>query len=370
MHLVLDSEQRQLRSTVRELLADHAPPARVREVMVGDEGYDPALWRRACGELGLAGLVVPESHGGAGAGHVERCVVLEELGRALAPVPYLASAVLAVDTVLALDDADLSEKLLAGLASGERIGALALTGDDGGWGSATASLTAGRRGGDWVLDGHVSFVVAGDVADTVLAYAATPDGPAWFVVSGDAAGLRRTPLRTLDPTRPMARLDFAATPACRADGADPAAVVAAVRDRAVVALTAERVGMMSRVLEMTVDYAKARVQFGRPIGSYQAVKHGCADMYCAVEQAESVLRYAAWAADHDPEEFPLAAALAQAHTGPAGFTLAADGLQLHGGIGYTWEHDAHLYYKRAKTNELLLGSPDQQRERLAERLGV
>ncbi|RNL86580.1 acyl-CoA dehydrogenase family protein [Halostreptopolyspora alba] len=370
MRLVLDSEQRQLRSTVRELLADHAPPTRVREVMDGGDGYDPALWRRVSAELGLAGLVVSESRGGSGAGHVERCVVLEELGRALAPVPYLASAALAVDTVLALEDATLEQRLLAGLASGERIGAVAPAGDDGDWGSATASLTAGWRDGGWVLDGHVSFVVSGDVADTVLAYATAPEGPAWFAVSGDAAGLGRTRLRTLDPTRPMARLEFASTPAHRADGADPAAVLEAVRDRAAVALTAERVGMMSRVLEMTVDYTKSRVQFGRPVGSYQAVKHGCADMYCAYQQAESVLRYAAWAADHAPAELPLAAALAQAHTGPASFRVAADAVQLHGGVGYTWEHDAHLYYKRAKTSELLLGAADQQRERLAERLGV
>lgn len=368
MRLVLDSEQGQLRSTLRELLAEHAPPSRVREVMDGDEGYDSALWRRVSEDLGLSGLVVPESYGGSGVGNVERCIVLEELGRALSPVPYLASSVLAVDTVLAFDDAELAKEILPGLATGESIAAVALAGDDGSWGSSASSVAAVRGDGGWTLDGHASFVLSGDVADIVLVLAMTPEGPGFFVVSGKE--VRRTPLHTLDPTRGMVRLDFAGAPARRAAVSDPAAVLDAVRDRAAVALAAERVGVIARVLEMTVEYAKTRVQFGRPIGSYQAVKHGCADMYRSYEQADSVLRYAAWAADHDPDELPLAAALTQVVTAPASFQAAADTVQLHGGIGYTWEHDAHLYYKRAKTNELLLDGPDQQQERLAMRLDI
>lgn len=368
MQLVLDNEQRQLRAAVRELLADHAPPARLREVVDGEYGHDSALWKRIAGDLGLAGLVVPEARGGSGAGQVERCVVLEELGGALAQVPFLASSVLAVDAVIALNDVDLGDELLPQLASGTRIGAVAVSTQDGGWGTSLSGVDASRRDDGWVLNGHASFVISGDIADTVLVYAGTPSGPGWFVVSGDAAGLGRTAMRTLDPTRRMARLDFAGTPARAAGGADPVAVLHAVRDRAAVALAAEQVGGMARVLEMTVEYAKVRVQFGRPIGSYQSVKHGCADMYSAHEQAVSVLRYAAWVADHDTAELPLAAALAQVHIGPAYFQEAADGLQLHGGIGYTWEHDAHLYFKRAKTSELLLGGADQQRAHLADRL--
>jgi alkylation response protein AidB-like acyl-CoA dehydrogenase len=354
MQLVLDSEQDQLRSTVRKLLADHASPERVREVMESGQGWDRGLWQRISGDLGLAGLVVPEENGGAGAGHVERCVVLEELGRALAPVPFFASAVLAVDTALALGD----RELLPRLASGETIGTVALAGEDGTWGSSASSVRASESGGSWTLDGRASFVVSGDIADTVFVYA----DRGWFVVSGDFA---RTTLSTLDPTRRLARLDFSATPARRVDTGDPAGVLEKVRQLASVALAAEQVGGMSRVLESTVEYAKVRVQFGRPIGSYQAVKHGCADMYSSYEQANSLLRYAAWTADHEPESLPLASATAQVFTGPAYFDAAADGVQLHGGIGYTWEHEAHLYYKRAKTSELLFGSGEDQ---LAEEL--
>ncbi|PXY30755.1 acyl-CoA dehydrogenase family protein [Prauserella flavalba] len=369
MELVLNSEQRQLRSAVRELLEDHAPSSRMREVMEGDEGWDRALWTRLAA-LGVAGLVIPEDRGGSGAGHTERSVVLEELGRALAPVPFLASAVLAVDTVLALADAELSAELLPQLATGELVAAVAVAGDDGTWGSSAQSITATRRNGVFALDGHASFVVSGDAAHLVLVYAGTPEGPGWFAVSGEATGLRTTRLRTLDPTRGLARLDFAGTPARAVAVADPAAVLEAVRDRAAVALAAEQLGGLDHVLETTVDYAKVRVQFGRPIGSYQAVKHACADLYSTAEQARSVVRHAAWTADHDPEALPVAAALAQVVLGPGYFDSAAAGVQLHGGVGYTWEHDAHLYYKRAKTSELLLGAPGEQRARLADRLAL
>ncbi|GHF41274.1 acyl-CoA dehydrogenase [Amycolatopsis bartoniae] len=343
MQLVLDTEQRQLRSTVRKLLADHND---VRSVVDGGERYDRALWQRLAGELGLTGLVVPEEQGGAGAGHVERCVVLEELGRALAPVPFFASAVLAVDALMALGDTE----FLPALASGEKIGAVAFEG-----------VTASERDGGWVLDGQAPFVLSGDVAELFVVYTAS----GWFVVTGD---VHRTPLTTLDSTRGQAKLEFSATPASRVDTADPAAVLDRVRDLASVALAAEQVGGIAKVLETTVEYAKVRVQFGRAIGSYQAVKHALADLYSTSERAESLLRHAAWAADHDPDALPLAAAATQAFTGPAYFQAAATGLQLHGGIGYTWEHDAHLYYKRAKSSELLFGGQDVQLARLADRL--
>lgn len=369
MRLILDDEQRQLAGSVRDLLADQCPSGRVREVMAGDDDLDRPLWTELA-KLGVAGLLIPETLGGAGAGHVERCVVLAELGRALAPVPYLASAVLATDAALALDDAALSAELLPGLASGELLAAVAVAGSGGGWGSAAEGVRASARGGTWTLDGTASYVVGGSCADRLLVYAGTGEGPGWFAVDGDAAGLRRTRLRTLDPTRRMARLDFAGTPARAVPCADPQAILDAVRDTAAVALAAEATGGMRRVLEVTVDYAKVRVQFGRPIGSYQAVKHACADLYTACEQAESVQRYAAWTADHDRENLPLAASLAQVVIGPAYFDAAASGVQLHGGVGYTWEHDAHLYYKRAKTTELLLGTAERDHARLADRLGI
>ncbi|WP_028921175.1 acyl-CoA dehydrogenase family protein [Pseudonocardia acaciae] len=369
MRLVLSSEQQELRSATRKFLADQSPPEKVRAAMASGEGYDRALWSRLAGELGVLGLVVPEELGGSGAGHVERAVVAEELGRALVPSPFLGSAVLAVDALLALDDDAARAELLPGLASGETIGALAVAEAPGPWDATGGATTATRRDAHWELTGTKTFVLAGDVADLLLVYARTEDGPGWFAVR-EPTGLTRTTLDGLDPTRRLAKLTFAATPARPLASADPAAALELVRDLAAVALAAEQVGGLERAMELTADYAKVRVQFGRPIGSYQAVKHGIADMYSAWEHAVSVLRYAAWAADHDRAELPLAAALAQSYIGPAYFEVATGMVQYHGGIGYTWEHDAHLYYKRAKGSELLLGAPAQHRARLADLLGL
>ncbi len=392
MRLVLDAEQEQLRAALRDLLADHATSADVRAAMAGEPGHDPALWRRL-GELGALGLVVPEEQGGSGAGHVERAVAAEELGRVVAPSPFLGSAVLAVDTLLALGtEAD----LLPGLASGEVLATVAVaapgrglldpgppapdpaaSGDRplrggagpvaaavGGGGAAAGGARAVPRDGGWALEGELSPVVDGVVADVLLVYAQADDGPAFFRVDAAAPGLTRAALRTLDPTRRLARVTLAATPATRLDG-DAAEALRHAADLAAVALAAGKLGVLRRALERTVEYAKVRTQFGRPIGSYQAVKHGCADMAVALELGESAVRHAAWAADHDRAALPLAAATALAYLGPATFAAAQSMIQYHGGIGYTWEHDAHLYYKRAKSDQLLLGAPSTLRARLA-----
>ncbi|WP_214405391.1 acyl-CoA dehydrogenase family protein [Pseudonocardia lacus] len=369
MKLVLDAEQEDLRSAVRRLLADRSSPATVREVMASERGDDPGLWK-SLADLGLLGLVVPEDFGGAGAGHVERAVVLEELGRAVTPTPFFASAVLATDALLALDDDAARAELLPALAGGEKVATVAVAEGGGPWDRTGGATTATERDGGWRLDGTKTPVLAGMVADVVLVLAGTPDGPGWFAVDAAADGLTRTALTGLDPTRRFARLAFAATPARRLVSADPGAALDLVADLAAVALAAEQVGVMQRALELTVDYAKVRVQFGRPIGSYQAVKHGLADVYSAWEHSLSVLRHAAWTADHDRAGLPLAAALARTYIGPACFEAGNAMVQYHGGIGYTWEHDAHLYYKRAKSAQLLFGPPSAHRARLADRLGI
>lgn len=366
MQLVLNAEQQDLRAGVRKFLIDRSGSAQVRSAMAGEAGFDRALWNRLTAELGLAGLVVPGRYGGAGAGHVERAVVLEELGRALTPSPYLASAVLAVDTLLALDDEEARVELLPGLTSGELIGTVAIAERSGAWNAS--ALVATRAGDGWVLDGHKSFVIAGAVADVLLVLAATPDGPGWFRLDATAAGVARRSLRTLDPTRRLARIDFTGAAARPLASRDPGAARALVRDLFTVALAAEQLGVLQRACEMAVDYAKVRVQFGRTIGSYQAVKHACADMYAAAEQATSALRFAAWTADADQVQLPIAAALASAYLAPAAFDVAGKALQLHGGVGYTWEHDAHLYFKRAKSSELLLGTNEQRWLHLADQL--
>ncbi|MFG2244508.1 acyl-CoA dehydrogenase family protein [Spirillospora sp. NPDC048823] len=365
MKLVLDAEQEELRATVRKVLTDRSPTAKVREVMDSELGYDPDLWR-TLGDLGVLGLVVPEDLGGSGAGHTERAVVMEELGRALAPSPFLASAVLATDVLLALDaDEPARAALLPRLAAGELAGTVAAAEGGGSWDRAGGTTTATVHDGTWWLDGVKTPVLAGDSADLVLVHARTPGGPGWFAVEGNAVGLTRTALTGLDPTRRFAALAFDGTPARPLSVPDAAAALETVADLAAVALAAEQVGGMGRALELTVEYAKARMQFGRAIGSYQAVKHGCADMYSAWEQAVSVLRFASWTADHDRPGLPAAASLAQTYIGPAFFETAAAMVHYHGGIGYTWEHDAHLYYKRAKSSELLLGPPSDHRARLA-----
>jgi alkylation response protein AidB-like acyl-CoA dehydrogenase len=369
MKLVLDAEQEDLRATVRRLLADRSSSATVREVMASERGDDPGLWK-SLADLGALALVIPEELGGAGAGHVERAVVLEELGRAVTPTPFLASAVLATDALLALDAGEERDALLGALAAGEKVATVAAAEGGGAWDRTGGATTATEADGGWTLEGTKRPVLAGAVADVLLVFAATADGPGWFAVDAGAAGLEITPLTSIDPTRRLAAVRFAGTPARLLASADAAAALDLVVDLAGVALAAEQLGGLQRAMELTVDYAKVRVQFGRQIGSYQAVKHGLADIYSDWEHAVSVVRYAAWAADEDRAELPVASALAQSYLGPAHFRAATGMVQYHGGIGYTWEHDAHLYYKRAKSSQLLFGPTSVHRRRLADRIGV
>jgi alkylation response protein AidB-like acyl-CoA dehydrogenase len=371
MQLVLTQDQEDLRAVVRKILRTQSPMSKVRDVVDGKHDYDPELWRRLTRELGLAGLVIPETYGGSGAGHVERSVVLEEMGRALAPTPFLSSAVLAADTLLALDDEPAREELLPGMARGDVRATLAIAETDARWPTFPATTTARRdvaRG--WLLNGDKTLVVDGMTAEEILVYGATKDGPGFFLVSAGAAGLDCAPLATLDPTRRLARLAFSDTPARKLQSHDPVWASQRVADLAAVALAAEQAGGLAQAMELAVDYAKIRVQFGRLIGSYQAVKHTLVDSYVDWELTTSVVRNAAWVADHSPAELPEAASLAAAVASPAFFRVAARTIQVHGGIGFTWEHDAHLYYKRAKSSELLFADPHDRRTRLADLLGI
>ncbi|RAY16623.1 acyl-CoA dehydrogenase [Actinomadura craniellae] len=361
MELAVTEEQAELRTALRRFFTDTSPSAEVRRRMATAEGYDPAFWARLSGELGLPGLAVPEEYGGAGYGMREQAVALEEMGRALVCAPYLSSAVLAAGALAACGDEPARRELLPGIAAGTTLATLAAGEEDG-------RVTAAPAQAGWALDGTRTHVLDGHVADLLLVVARTPDGPALFVVDGTAPGLDRTALTTLDQTRRLARLDFASVPARPV--ADSAAAVARALDLAAVALAAEQVGGAQRVLEMSVEYAKVRHQFGRPIGSFQAIKHKCADMLLAVESARSAVLYAATVADTDPAALPAAAALAQAYCSEAYLTAAAENIQIHGGIGFTWEHDAHLHFKRAKSAELLFGSPAHHRRNFADLVGI
>ncbi|GAA3236076.1 acyl-CoA dehydrogenase family protein [Actinocorallia longicatena] len=358
MNLLRTSEQNDLADAVRALLAADSPASRVREI-ADDPGtaFDPRLWGRLSGDLGVTGLLVAEEHGGAGAGLGEVAVVMEELGSSLAPLPYLASAILSAGAIGRLSGPETAARLLPGIAAGTTVATLALP---------SAPAPAATATG--LLSGTLPNVAFGLQADLILVPAVRDGEPLLFAVEAGAPGLTRTPLTGLDPTASQARVVLDGTPGTLIGPAGDA--LAPVLDLAAVALAAEQLGVMRRCLTAIVDYAKIRVQFGRFIGSFQGVKHRLADMHCTLEQAESIVRYAAWAADHDPAELPVAAALAQSYVGPAAFEIARDHLLLHGGIGFTWEHDAHLYFKRAKAAQHLLGPTRVHRARLAAGLGL
>jgi alkylation response protein AidB-like acyl-CoA dehydrogenase len=321
-------EQIGLRRSVRKVLELHGGIGAARRAMQSELGHDGALWSRLSGDLGLAGLIIPERLGGAGLGWVEVAAVSEELGATLAPVPLFSTVCLATSALLACGP--LADDALAAIARGE-----------------TAALVLGRASRH-VVDGHTADLLV--IADD--------DGV--FVVRGDARGVRRRRLATVAPTRTLAEVQIDASAPLERIGAG------ADLDLARVALAAEQVGGAQRCLDMSVEYAKVRQQFGRPIGSFQAIQHICADMFVLVESARSAAYHAAWTADHDPAGLAAAAATAAAYCGDAFHRCAGDTIQVHGGIGFTWEHDAHLYWKRARADRALLGTPSAQRDRIAE----
>ena len=375
MKLAFSAEQQELRDSVSRFLADRMPLQRVRELMESGDGSDENVWSYAGSQLGLQGIAIPEEYGGGGFSFVEQAIVLEQLGAALYPGPYLASAVLAATALLASSDEAAKRDLLPGIATGSTVATLAFTEDNGSWEPDAIRLAATRDDQGWRLDGHKNFVLGGHCADLILALARTGDGLSLFAVDARAAdsadGLTRKQLQTLDQTRTLGRLEFSALPA-RLIGApgEGGQILDRTLDVAAIALAAEQLGGAQRALDMAVAYAKIRHQFGRPIGSFQAIKHRCADLLLEVESLRSAVSYAAAALAEDSAEVPVLAALVKALASDTYFHVAAENIQIHGGIGFTWEHDAHLYFKRAKSSELFLGDASYHRERLATRIGV
>ncbi len=371
MNFAFSEEQEELRQAVHRFLAEKSPEAEVRRLMATEEGYDPAVWRQMADQLGLQSLAIPEEYGGAGFGFVELVVVLEEMGAALLCAPFFSSAVLAAQALLTSGDAKAKDRWLPGIATGERIATLALTEDSGRWDLDAPELAARLDDDGWLLEGHKSFVLDGQLATLLFVVARTAGGLGLFAVEGDAEGLVRTPLSTMDQTRKQARLEFARTPAEPVGAPGEAGPgIEKTLQLAAVALAAEQIGGAQHCLDSSVEYAKTRIQFGRPIGSFQAIKHKCADLLLEVESARSAAYYAGWAAAEDSDELPLVASLAKSYCSETYFHAAAENIQIHGGIGFTWEHDAHLYFKRAKSSELLFGDPAYHRELLAQRIGI
>ncbi len=359
-------EQLQFRSALRSFLERHASEEAVRRAMESRDGYDPAVWQAMADQLNLQGLAIPEEYGGEGLGLTELALVLEETGAALLPGPLFASAVLAARTLVESGDEPAKKRHLPALATGRTVATLALTERNGRWDLADIATRAEPVADGWVLRGVKHFVPEGMSADLLLVVAHTGTTVGVFCV--DAPTCTRRAQSTLDATRRQAVVELDSTPATRLD------ITEAQLERALAfaaaALAAEQVGGAQRCLDQAVGYVKVRHQFGKPIGSFQAIRHMCANLMLDIEGARGAAQYAAHAADAFPTEFPAAAALAKAHCSDVYAKAAAANIQLHGGIGFTWEHPAHLYYKRAKSSAHLLGDADHHRRLLADRIGL
>jgi alkylation response protein AidB-like acyl-CoA dehydrogenase len=351
-------DQSALQSALRRLLAEHAGAPR-EAYSEHAAGGGSRLWERMVRELGLTAVGVPEEYGGTGASFADLAVVQEELGRALAPVPFFSTAVLAARILL---ESGAAGAWLPAMARGDIVATAALVETAGDWSFAGLSTTARRAGGRWLLDGAKHFVTDAAAADVLLVLAQAPEGPTLFAVR-DA---ERIPLDALDAARPLATVILRDTPG---DVVGVPGGALPVLDRALpaaaIALAREQAAGAARCLDMAVAYAGEREQFGRPIGSFQAVKHLLADVLVDCESASAATAYASWAVDHAPDEVPALASACKAFGSDAYDAAAKANIQVHGGIGFTWEHDAHLHLRRAAATRVLLGDPQLHRERIA-----
>lgn len=367
MRFSFSDEQEEFRLVLRRFLAGKSPTTEVRRLMATEQGFDREGWRKLNQEMGLTAVAIPETFGGQGFGDVELGIVMEEMGRALVCAPYLASVLAATAILHGAGEAE-KRKLLPAIATGDKVATLAFTEESGRWDAGGIALTATPSGGKFRLDGTKSFVLDGHTADLVVVVGRKPgtggdDGLSFFVVAGDAEGLERRPLKTLDPTRKLARLTFKGVEA-QLIGEEGKAGPSLTRTMTLAAiyLANEMVGGAERLREDALAYAKMRMQFGRPIAAFQSMKHKQADMLVDVELAKSAAYYAAAAAAEGDEELPALASLAKAAASDAYMQTAIHAIQIHGGIGFTFDNDTHLWFKRAKASEVLLGDAHHHRE--------
>jgi alkylation response protein AidB-like acyl-CoA dehydrogenase len=364
MRFSFTEEQEEFRRYLRRFLEDKSPTTEVRRIMETEEGCDREVWKQLSQDLGLPAVHIPEEYGGQGFGFVELGIVLEEMGRALLCAPYFASTVLAATTILNAGTED------------HTIATLAFTEDNGRWDSAGVALTATPSDGGFRLEGTKSFVLDGHTADLIVVLARQPgssgdEGLSFFTVAGDADGLDRQRLETMDPTRKQARLTFQSVQAdLLGEEGMAAPALAKTLDQAAVCLANEMVGGAEKLRETAIEYSLMRMQFGRAIGSFQTMKHKAADMLLDVELAKSAAYYAAEAAAEDDDDLPALASLAKACAAEAYLQTAIHTIQIHGGIGFTWDNDTHLWFKRAKSSEVFLGDPSHHRELLMQRWDV
>jgi len=373
MSFSFTNEQVEFRSVLRRFLTDKSPTSEVRRLMETDAGYDPEIWRQLSQDLGLTGIHIPEDYGGQGFGYVELAIAVEEMGRALLCAPYFSSIVLAATAILNGADEAQKRELLPAIAAGDTRAALAFTEENGRWDTDGVTMTAASGGGGYELNGIKSFVLDGHTADQIIVLARRPgsmgdDGLSLFVVPSDAPGLSRRLLQSTDATRKLARLEFNGVAATLLGGEGAAAApLAKTLDQAVACLANEMVGGAEALREQALDYAQMRMQFGRAIASFQTMKHKSADMLIEVELAKSAAYYAAAVADENQDELPTVASLAKAGAGEAYMQTAIHTIQIHGGIGFTWDNDTHLWFKRAKSSQVFLGDAHYHRELMMQR---
>jgi alkylation response protein AidB-like acyl-CoA dehydrogenase len=379
MEFVFNEEQEELRSAARSFLADHSASEQVREAMESELGYDPKVWERIGAELGWPSVVIPEEYGGLGLSYVELVALMEVMGGALLCAPFFSSVCLGGNALLVAGTEEQKAEHLPGIAEGQTLVTLAHSEPSGRWGADGIETLARKQGGDYLLSGHKRYVLDGHCAELLIVAArqegtAGEQGISLFAVPADAAGVERQALPSMDQTRRLSEIELreVRVPASALMGSEgegwPA--LSKILDLAAVALSAEQVGGAQKCLDLSVEYAKERVQFSRPIGSFQAIKHKCADMMVRVEAARSASYYAGCVAAEDGEELPVVASLAKAYCSDAYFHCAAESIQIHGGVGFTWEYDVHLYFKRAKSTEIFLGDAAYHREQVAQRIGL
>ncbi len=373
MDFGFSEEQEMLRQSVRSFLDAECPMTYVRQMMEAERGYSEDQWKKMV-ELGWTGLIIPEQYGGAGLNMVDLVVVLEEMGRVVMPGPFFASVILgglAID--LGGSEAQ-KQRYLPGLAEGKLKATLAQVEESGRWDAEGIALPATASGGGFSLSGTKLFAHDAQNADLLIVPArsggAGTDGVTLFIVDAKAKGVSIRVLKTMDQTRKLCEVTFdkvaVGTDAALGEVGQGWALLDRLVDRAKVALCAEMCGGAQKVLEMSVEYAKVREQFGKPIGSFQAIQHKCANMMVQTESAKSATYYAAWAVANDVPEAHLAACMAKAYCSDAYRFVSAEGIQIHGGIGFTWEHDMHLYFKRAKGSEVTFGDATWNRELVAQ----
>jgi alkylation response protein AidB-like acyl-CoA dehydrogenase len=379
MDFKFNEEQEELRAMARAFLEESSGSEQVRKAMENEQGFDAALWEQMGAELGWPSVHIPEAYGGLGLGYVELVALQEIMGESLVCAPFFSTVCMAANAILCAGSEEQKQAHLPDIAEGATRGALACSGEAGGAEASDVTPTARREGDDFVLDGEHAFVLDGHTAD-LLVVAARAEGSTGeagiglFLVPGDSAGLRRSPRPTMDQTRRLAKIEMSGlrVPASALLGDEGAgwAPLEKTLQLAAIALAAEQVGGAQRCLDMSVQYAIEREQFGRPIGSFQAIKHKCADMMVKVESARSAVYYAACVANDQSEELAACASLSKAYCSDAYFQCAAEAIQIHGGVGFTWEYDVHLHFKRARSSEVFLGDPAHHREQVARQIGL